>query len=291
MTEQPTQDEKWIPLSAREDPERAAAFAVLHEEVTPLLAPLLENWIDQQISEKTTVLSPWGTGRRVIDDVWRMRIAAFLERPDFPITIAEIPIELYFDIIDFILRQGISANEHNKLADYLADGRSVWRVGAGGLERRVGAELQATADSMFASGSRAARYLRYAWQKAWSRNTDASGAYWDSVRAVEAAYKPIVSPNNKKTTLGIIISNVMDKPTKFRVRLQPGDNHDNGDDRDNVERIVAMLRLLWKSEFDRHGTDDETVPLNVSIEEAQDAVALAMILVHLAQQGGFAAAR
>lgn len=52
-----------------------------------------------------------------------------------------------------------------------------------------------------------------------------------------------------------------------------------------------MLRLLWKSEFDRHGTDDETVPLNVSIEEAQDAVALAMILVHLAQQGGFAAAR
>ena len=82
-----------------------------------------------------------------------------------------------------------------------------------------------------------------------------------------------------------------DKPTKFRVRLQSEDSHDNGGDRDNVERIVAMMRLLWKSEFDRHGTDDETVPLNVSIEEAQDAVALATILVHLAQQGGFAAAR
>ena len=57
----------------------------------------------------------------------------------------------------------------------------------------------------------------------------------------------------------------------------------------NVERLVGMLQMLWKSQFDRHGTADESVPLNVSIDEARDAVALATTLVHLAQQGGFSA--
>ena len=50
-----------------------------------------------------------------------------------------------------------------------------------------------------------------------------------------------------------------------------------------------MLQMLWKSQLDRHGTADESVPLNVSIDEARDAVALATTLVHLAQQGGFSA--
>ena len=58
---------------------------------------------------------------------------------------------------------------------------------------------------------------------------------------------------------------------------------------ENVDRLGGMLQMLWKSQLDRHGTADEDAPLNVSLEEAQDAAALATTLVHLAQQGGFTA--
>ena len=114
------------------------------------------------------------------------------------------------------------------------------------------------------------------------RNPDASGAYREAVRAVEAAYAPIVSPKNERATLGTIIADIRNKPSKFSVRLK-ADEADG-----NVDRLVSTLELLWKSEFDRHGSPDESVPLNVSLEEAQDAVAVATTLVHLAQQGGFA---
>ena len=292
MTEQPAQDEKWMPLSARNSPERAAAFEILQDGVPVWLAPPLLSWIEDQTG-----------GGPYIESSWQHTLSSKLRKP-IPNRYRQIKVDDYLDIIDCII--GVKMRERDpsfrialmKLDGYLKDGGSLYRAGDRGLEQRVNTELQATADSVFASGSRAAQYLRDAWRKAWSRNPDASGAYWDSVRSVEAAYKPIVSPDNKETTLGTIISHVNDKPTKFRVRLQParergrdGDSHGSGDNRDNVERIVAMMRLLWRSEFDRHGTDDKTVPLNVSIEQAQDAVALSTILVHLAQQGGFTAAR
>ena len=103
------------------------------------------------------------------------------------------------------------------------------------------------------------------------------------MRAVEAAYAPLVSPKNESATRGTIIADINNKPSKFPVRLQ-ADTPDA-----NVDRILGMLRMLWKSQLDRHGTADESVPLNVTLDEARDALALATTLVHLAQQGGFTA--
>ena len=130
---------------------------------------------------------------------------------------------------------------------------------------------------------RPADYLKGAWHKAWGRDPDPSGAYREAVRAVEAAYAPIVSPKNELATLGTIIRDIRNKPSKFSVRLQADEPEQN------VGRLLSTLELLWKSQLDRHGSPDEEVPLNVSLEEAQDAVALATTLVHLAQQGGFTA--
>ena len=278
MTEQPTQDEQWLPLSARENPEIAQQFEALHDGVPAWLIVPLSTWIGKQI------------GEHYIQDWWRNRLSVKLHR-SMPRLLSEIPTDYYLDIIDCVISTKQEIPDYNfpmagaQLNEYLKDGGSLFRASERGLERRVQTELQETADLVFGSGSRAAQYLRDAWQKAWGRSPDPSGAYGDSVRAVEAAYRPVVSPNNERATLGTIISNMRDKPTKFHVRLQSSDGSGN------VARVVAMLELLWKSQFDRHGTDDETVPLNVSIEEAQDAVALVTILVHLAQQGGFTAAK
>ena len=80
-----------------------------------------------------------------------------------------------------------------------------------------------------------------------------------------------------------MIAALRDKPDKFSVRLSgPGSV-------ENVASVRAMFELLWTSQLDRHGTANEDIPLTVTLEQAQDAVALATTLVHLAQQGGFTA--
>ncbi len=129
--------------------------------------------------------------------------------------------------------------------------------------------------------TRPSQHLRDAWQKAWGRNPDASGAYREAVRAVEAAHAPIVLPRDSSATLGKMIAALRDKPDKFAARLSgPGSV-------ESVASVRAMFELLWTSQLDRHGTADEAIPLTVTLEQAQDAVALATTLVHLAQQGGF----
>jgi hypothetical protein len=48
-----------------------------------------------------------------------------------------------------------------------------------------------------------------------------------------------------------------------------------------------MCKLIWKSQFDRHGTDDESVPLNASPQEADAALHLAITLVRYFAGGLF----
>jgi len=66
-----------------------------------------------------------------------------------------------------------------------------------------------------------------------------------------------------------MIAAMRDKPEKWEVTLgTPGD-------------VRRMLELVWTNQLDRHGTDDESVPLNVSPEEADVAVHLCISLVRL----------
>ena len=205
----------------------------------------------------------------------------------FPPCLASWPPERYLDVVDYVLGHPSFTNLDSRLLDDLEDvllkGGSVWRATDRGLERRVDKTLEGIADSIFGAGDRSAQYLREAWHRAWGRIPDASGAYREAVRAVEAAYVPMVSPKNERATLGTIIADIGNKPSKFRVRLQADEPEEN------VDRLVGMLQMLWKSQLDRHGTPDENVPLNVTLEQARDAVALATTLVHLAEQGGFTA--
>ena len=195
-----------------------------------------------------------------------------------------ISVELCLDVVDYILyHSDVSLGERTDLEEFLSVGGSAWGVTPRGLELRVDRTLQSTAETVFKKQARPSEHLAQAWHKAWGRSPDSSGAYREAVRAVEAAYSPIVSPKNELATLGTIIADIKNKPSKFSVRLQ------SDTPEENVERLLGMLQMLWKSQLDRHGTADEAVPLNVSIDEARDAVALATTLVHLAQQGGFSA--
>ena len=54
---------------------------------------------------------------------------------------------------------------------------------------------------------------------------------------------------------------------------------------------MLMMQLLWKSQLDRHGTDDDQVPITVSQEESEAALHLAANLVHIFTSGTIASAK
>ena len=187
--------------------------------------------------------------------------------------------EFYLDLIDAILHELGARDAAIELNTTLEQGGSIWRVVSVdgprdfqyGLERRVEGAVAESARQVMASSGRAGQHLQTAWQAAYGRNPKPTEAYWESVRAVEAAGKPIVSPANEATTLGTMIAALAAAPTKWRMNLQPKAGVDP------VETLIAMMRLLWKSHTDRHGTPDEAV--EVSASEAQAALHLAVTLV------------
>jgi hypothetical protein len=119
----------------------------------------------------------------------------------------------------------------------------------------------------------AGRHLGAAWDKVYGRSPDASGAYREAVRAVEAVAKPVVTAADPAATLGKVIKAMTDKPAKWTADLG------------SVDVVADMMGQLWTSQLDRHGTDDETVPLSVSAAKAEAALHLAVTLVHLFQSG------
>ena len=275
----PAPEESWLPPSARNNPERAEAFETLREGIPPWLRETVDQWIRKRVGPRNTYAS-WSDW----DPEIRTRIQAALHR-EMRDPVSDLSDDDCLDVIDSVLREEDICRpaDVEYLEARLSQGRSAWRATSQGLERRVDPTLQAIVASGFETETRPTQHLRDAWHKAWGYNPDASGAYHEAVRAIEAAYAPIALPRDPGATLGKIIAALRDKPAKFAVRLSDPRSEES------VGSVRATLELLWTSQSDRHGTANEDIPMNVTLEQAQDAVVLATTLVHLAQQGGFTA--
>lgn len=182
---------------------------------------------------------------------------------------------MILNLIDYLLRQ--SSEEHrNEMDAILKDGESAWRIGpingVVGLVPRVEPSFRTAADQAMTGDAQHHRYLRRAWGAAYKRNPQPDTAYRDAVRAVEAAAIPVVRPSRSPPTLGLVIAEFRDHPKQFATRLNPSPPSEP------IETVRQMLSLLWKSQRDRHGVDDD-VPLTISQQEAEDALALAVTLV------------
>ena len=281
----------YVPLSVREgwEPERAGPF----EGVPPWLRSSIAVWVKQQLwtgmdwknslvreLERSIRMSPpldvslgnpgWDLERRVLtegNDDMTLDIIDFLVRKEYLVEqefYSRIPVKS-------------KASQRDVLKSILQQGGSVWSVGATdsgemGLVRRVDASFQDAADQAMAGDAQHHRYLRKAWGAAYGRNPQPDTAYRDAVRAVEAAAIPVVRPSRSPPTLGLVIAELRDRPKQFATRLNPSPPLEP------TAAVGQMLSLLWKSQWDRHGVDDY-VPLTVSQEEAEDALALAVALV------------
>lgn len=194
--------------------------------------------------------------------------------------------DLALDVIDLALRflpqTRFYADEvARQLNLILADGGSSWEAvpvadeaRAWCLTRRETTPVRQVIDELRTAG-RPYDHLLAAHRKLVERHPDPSGAYREAVRAVEAAAKPHVEPNNATATLGTMIGAIRANTAGWRTTIgEPSD-------------VLLMLTRLWKSQFDRHGTDDEQVPLVVSLAEADAAFSLALALVRLMAGGHF----
>jgi hypothetical protein len=170
-------------------------------------------------------------------------------------------------------RSGVAVESY--LEQLLSIGGSARRVADSGsaLERRVSdsarrAFLEAVAEAREASS---AAHLVEAWGAAFGRNPDASKAYSEAVKAVEAAAIPVVTPKDNVATLGKIIGELSHNPQAYTFAIA-------GD----FARAREVLRLLWEGQTDRHGAAS---PRPVSVAAAQAALQLSVCAVEWFQRG------
>jgi hypothetical protein len=171
--------------------------------------------------------------------------------------------EFALDVLDWMLHHWehfgdahYAGQWANRLSETLREGGSVWEVaddlGRYRLSRRAVGPVVDVLEQTATEATRAHDHLTAAWSKLTGRSPDPSGAYREAVRAVEAVAKPIVLPDNKRATLGQMIPAMKDKPKKWTTTLGA------------VDDVRAQMEAVWNGQLDRHGTDDESVPLNVS---------------------------
>lgn len=148
-----------------------------------------------------------------------------------------------------------------------------------GLEMRIVPEVRDQVQSVvdLATGS-PGDHLRDAWNEAYGRTADPVKAYSESIKAVESAMAPIVSPANLKATLGTMIKDIGVKPAKWTFEI--ADGRASG-----VDTVLAMMQVLWDGQTSRHGGVNPTRP--ETVDEARTAVHLAATLVQFAVGGSF----
>jgi len=176
----------------------------------------------------------------------------------------------------------VMTDDIHRLDNMLREGGSAWMVAPDrqALVQRVQPEVAEAARVVIESGSRAGHHLAEAWRSVYGRDPDPSSGYREAVRAVEAAARPIVIPNDATATLGKIIGRLRSEPEKFATVFE-----NDPQDFKPLEAVRGLMSLVWKYQRDRHGTDDETVPLHVSLEQAEAALHAALTLVHWFQRG------
>lgn len=185
--------------------------------------------------------------------------------------------DLLLDAVDAVLHMTkVDKWSCNKLNSILELGGSVWRVhnDCSQLVRRVD-ETALVAHTMASSeADTASTELNEAWGSAYGRSPNASDAWDHSIKAVEAALIPIVTPAKAKATLGDVVGTLKSQEHIWLLGL-PGH-----DDTSSVAPLVAMLRLIWPNP-DRHGGNQR----QPTIGEAQGVVNLAVTIVQWSRAG------
>jgi hypothetical protein len=188
------------------------------------------------------------------------------------------------DVIEnLLMRHEWDESRALQLDALLREGNSAYAVKStwDGLELRITTEVKDQVQAVVAEATGSpGNHLANAWNGAYGRQADPVKSYSESIKAVEAALARHVSPQNGKQTLGTMIADIRNKPTKWKFAI---DGKVSG-----PETVLHMMQLLWDGQTSRHAGVQPT--LDETIEKAQSAVHLAAALVQFGTSGAFAQA-
>ena len=263
-------------FSERRDGEQSI---VLHEGVPDFLFPSLLDWTVGHYSRSLS-------GKRTANRQMVLSLERRTRRK-LPPAAATDPRELgrsfwedddlFLDAIDLVLSQTrhYSFDERNaeELESILEEAGSAYCVGTDEddnfeLQFRQSEEMTDLLEAEASQPGNAGAYLRKAWSKCFGLNPDTKGACIEAVSAVEVAAKPIISPDNSRTTLGTLCRDMEAKPSKWET---------DSEYVASVEAVLNMMKLVWNEGHYRHG--DDRLPLEVSQESAEMTVQTAVLLV------------
>jgi hypothetical protein len=263
----------WRPLSERDEP---ATEETLYEGVPPHLVGPLSDWIANNIANETAAL----IALRLRLNLQEIQSINFRDLDKLRL-FAEHDATVHLNVLDaaLLMLDGSDPTSVADLESALEAGGSAWRVASDGrsLERRVDETVRMAAETAATPGTSAETHLAAAWQATYGRNPNPSRAYSESIKAVEAAAIPVVSPTNARATLGTVIRDLENQQARWRLAVAIPSGTDP------IAPLLAMLRLLWQGQTDRHGSGGPTVA--PSAEAAAAAVHLAATLVQWFRAG------
>lgn len=271
MTE-PT--DRWRPLHVRESDD-ATRYDGPFDGVPSWLFMPLWDWVDSQMP------NVWGgkTWSRSAIATYRSMAAALRTtfetlqdasgqhiRDGLYAYVAAEPDRL-LSVVDWVLHHRLSAtNPYHRqvletLSGILESGGSAYEVCRDDshhcyLGRRLTPVERAAADEAMVGVDKPARYLARAWKAVYGRDPHPSEGYALAIKAVEAAVIPVVSPGNKRATLGTVIRDLRGSPTKWRVTLHhfdesAPDRGAGGDAGRSVARTLDQTRRSGPGRSDR----------------------------------------
>ena len=250
----------------------------LHPGIPPWIDEDVRAWIDDVADDRYLrfnryeVAAAWDRVTRNKEPLAPKTRQAFLGR-----LVREQGDDYTINFIGFLLHlfDTTRTNYHVPTITSLLDlGGSEWRVmqraDAYVLEKRVDDTVQQLAEAAISEAESAGALLAEAWHAMYGRSPDHEEAYEKAIKAVEEAASPVVSPDNKRATLGSIVRDMKAQGDwAFPIADPPGAA--------NRATAVAMAETLWFGQESRHGGNGYRKP---SPSEAETAVTLAVALVH-----------
>ncbi|CEG86632.1 Putative uncharacterized protein pSV2.03 [Propionibacterium freudenreichii] len=182
--------------------------------------------------------------------------------------------EDFLDFVDFLVFHTQRLGSHadvcrTELEALLENAGSAWKVGErdghAALEKRVPEGVADAVDDTVSSAGEAGSLLAEAWRSLYGRSPDTEDAYEKAIKAVEEAGASIVSPDNKRASLGTMVRD-MKAQKDWALDLPTGD----------ADVPVKMAAALWVGQEGRHGGNGYRKPTQA---EAEAAVMLAVPLV------------
>jgi hypothetical protein len=104
---------------------------------------------------------------------------------------------------------------------------------------------------------------------AFGRSPKPSSAYSNSIKAIEAAAWPTVTPRDNKATLGTMLGELRSNSNSWQTSI-----NDKGANQ-GVTAVKDIMQHIWDGQTDRHGTANPVAP---SQEAAEQAVLYAVVV-------------